>query len=91
MGASKAVAPDYTEGSDAAEFIDGLFGTAMSLVTFHTFITVLRIWYTVTRWQGLVVCEVFKTAFVIHVLYGITKIDDSKFETSGQLVIWWSG
>lgn len=85
MGASKAVAPDYTKGSDAREFIDGIWGTALSSIAFHTIMAILRIWFTVSRWQSLIVCEIFKTAFVIHVCIGVTKVEVSKFETSGHI------
>lgn len=86
MGAAKVTNPDYTEGSDAAEFIDGLWGTSFSSIAFHTFVAILRFWMTVSRWQSIVVCEVFKTLFVAHVLYGVTKVEAWKFNSTGHLV-----
>ena len=79
-------APDFTDGSDAKNFLGGLYKTGLSLFGLHTILILLRIKFTIARWQTLLTCEFFKTAFIVHVAYGLTKIEFTKFDSQGQLI-----
>lgn len=78
-------APNFTDGSDAEQFLAGLFNTGLSFFGLHTILILLRIKFTISRWQTLLTCEFFKTAFIVHVAYGLTKIDMTKFDSQGRL------
>ena len=64
--------PDSADQEAAQRFLDDVKRAAVLFMAVHGALTLIRIKYTLTKWQALIICEFSKAMYIVFLLWGFS-------------------